>query len=326
LEIRGLSVSFPGGNSRARAVRELDLSLYEGEIHGLVGESGSGKSLTCRSVLGLSSPPGRIDGGKISFRGGELLGRSEAELAAIRGSEIGMIFQEPGKHLNPSHSIGRQIGETLILHRGMTKGAAAARARELLDFVEIPHPARVARMYPHELSGGMKQRAMIAMAVACEPSLLLADEPVTALDATVRSQILDLLLRLRREMSMAVLLVSHDLGVVQRVADRVSVMYAGKVIETAPAEVLFRDPQHPYSRLLLLSIPVAARRGEKLTTMPGRPPEPANIPTGCSFHPRCPLAEPVCEAELPEARNYRPENPEHRAACHLVPRIIGGEP
>jgi oligopeptide/dipeptide ABC transporter ATP-binding protein len=320
LEIRDLEVSFPARHAVAEAVRGVNLEIRPGQMHALVGESGSGKSVTARTILRIGVPPARIGRGRIDFEGRDILQLSMEELRALRGNDIAMVFQEPGRYLNPSLTVGRQIEEMLTLHRDMTPAAARRRAEELLRLVELPRPRSVLRSYPHELSGGMKQRAMIAMAISCEPKLLLADEPVTALDVTVQRQILDLLLKLKDALHMAVLFVSHDLGVVQSVADWISVMYAGRIVESAPARAFFERPLHPYSQLLLLSIPSAERRDRELSSIRGRVPDAEAVPTGCAFHPRCPLAIERCRRELPPDLFYETA---HVAACHRIEEHTG---
>jgi len=317
LDVRGLDVSFVApGSARAHALRGVDLSVAAAEIVGLVGESGSGKTVTSTCIMGLlPAPPARIDAGEIEFKGRDLLGLSPEERRRTRGREIAMVFQEPSRYLNPSFRIGEQITEMLGLHLGMRREAALDRAAELAGLVGLRGGRGALRSYPHELSGGMKQRAMIAMAISCTPSLLIADEPTTALDVTLQLQILRLLLRLREVFRMAILFISHDLRLVRFVADRVSVIYAGIVVESAPKEALFLTPLHPYTRLLLMSIPSAQARGTRLRAIPGRVPDAQHVPEGCAFHPRCPLAEEVCRREIPASREHQPG---HRAACHLV--------
>lgn len=321
LRIEDLSVSFGRGEHRLAAVRSVGLEVRSREIHALVGESGAGKSVTARSVAGLLPQTAQLDSGSIHYDGTELTGLDREALRAFRGARIGMVFQDPGRHLNPSLRIGRQISETLEEHLGLSPAAATARARELLKQVELADAERVLRSYPHELSGGMKQRALIASAIACGPGLLIADEPTTALDATVQGQILRLILRLREELDMGVLFVSHDFGVVQAVADRVSVIYAGAIVETAPAERLFAEPLHPYTDLLISAIPEAEKRGGRLRAIPGRAPDPRRIPGGCPFHPRCPLARDVCTREAPPLREHARG---HRSACHFAGELAGG--
>ncbi|MFP4637040.1 MAG: ABC transporter ATP-binding protein [Spirochaetaceae bacterium] len=318
LRVEDLTISFGRGPSRFEAVRGVSLSVEEGEIHTLVGESGAGKTVTARAVPGLSAGAARIDGGRIYYRDTELTSLGEEDLRRLRGVEIGMIFQDPGRHLNPSLSVGRQISEGLEEHYGISRGAARLRALRLAKLVELADPRRVLRSYPHQLSGGMKQRALIAMAISCGPGLLIADEPTTALDATVQGQILALLRRLRDRLGMGILFVSHDFAVVQAVADRVSVMYAGKIVETAPAERLFAEPLHPYTDLLLSAIPEAEKRGERLRSVPGRAPEPRERPSGCPFHPRCPLAREKCRREDPPLLTHASD---HLSACHFADEL-----
>jgi len=316
LDIQNLDVSFEQQQGLAHALRGVNICLNSGETHALVGESGSGKSVTSMCIMGLLAiPPGRIDRGQIIFQNRDLIQLNENERRKVRGKDIGMIFQEPGKYLNPAYKIGEQITESLILHFQMEKKVASKKALELLSLVGLGKNRRVLKSYPHELSGGMKQRAMIAMAIACHPALLIADEPTTALDVTLQLQILRLLLKLKDKFAMGILFISHDLGVVKEIADRVSVIYAGKIIESATKNQLFENPLHPYTKLLLLSIPDAAKRGERLRAIPGTVPDAEHIPPGCSFHPRCPLAEDVCRAEIPPDIEY---DDGHKAACFLI--------
>ena len=316
LDIRNLDVSFEQHKGIAHALRGIDLCLKSGEILALVGESGSGKTVTSMSVMGLlTTPPSRVNGGEIIFQGRNLLTLAENDRRKVRGKDIGMIFQEPGKYLNPAYKIGEQITETLILHYNMTRKSAVAQALEFLNLVGLGKNKRVLNSYPHELSGGMKQRAMIAMSVACHPALLIADEPTTALDVTLQLQILKLIQNLKDKFSMGVLFISHDLGVVKEIAERTSVIYAGKIVESATRQQLFENPIHPYTKLLLLSIPDAAKRGTRLRAIPGTVPDAENIPGGCSFHPRCPLVEEGCRREIPPTIDY---GDGHKAACFLI--------
>ena len=318
LAVRKLDVGFDGprGAPPARALRGLDLDVGPAEICGLVGESGSGKTVTSTCIMGLlPTPPARVNEGEILWKGRDLLLIGAEERRRVRGREIAMVFQEPGRYLNPSFRIAGQITETLRLHLGMEQPSALLRAAELADMVGLGGGRRVLQSYPHELSGGMKQRAMIAMAISCNPSLLIADEPTTALDVTLQLQILRLLVRLRDTLRMAVLFISHDLRQVRVVADRVSVIYAGRVVESAPREELFEGPLHPYSRMLMLSVPSARGRGTRLASIPGRAPDATLVPDGCAFHPRCPLAEEVCRRQAPPSLERMPF---HYAACHLV--------
>jgi len=316
LAIRDLDVSFELENGVARALRGIDLTLKSGEIHGLVGESGSGKTVTSTCIMGLLPiPPAQINHGQILYKGTDLLRLSEAERRRTRGREIAMVFQEPAKYLNPALRVGEQITEMLCLHLDMDRSQATERAQELLELVGLPNTRRVLSGYPHELSGGMKQRMMIAMAICCDPSMLIADEPTTALDVTLQLQILKLILQLRDRFSMGVLFISHDLAVVHEISERVSVIYAGKIVESAARERLFNEPLHPYTQLLLLSIPDAEKRGHRLKAIPGRVPDAEHIPGGCAFHPRCPLAEEICTQEIPATVDHTEG---HAAACHMI--------
>ena len=300
----------------AHALRGIDLTLSFGETHALVGESGSGKTVTSMAVMGLlPTPPGKINAGQILFQGQNLLLLSETEKRRMRGKKMGMIFQEPAKYLNPAFKIGEQITETLILHLQLDRKKATAQALNFLDLVGLEKNKRVLNAYPHELSGGMKQRAMIAMAICCNPALLIADEPTTALDVTLQLQILRLIHSLKAKFSMGILFISHDLGVVKEVSDMISVIYAGKIVESATKNQLFESPRHPYTRLLLLSIPDATKRGTRLKAIPGTVPDAEHIPSGCSFHPRCPLAEDRCRHDIPRSAGL---GDGHMAACHFI--------
>ena len=304
LEIAKLRTQFTTPRGVLKAVDEVSLSIDQGEVVALVGESGCGKTVTAFSILGLiPDPPGRIVGGSIRFAGRELIGIPAAEMRAIRGGEIAMIFQDPMTSLNPALTVGEQIGEAIIEHKGGTRRAALSRAAELLDLVRVPDPQRRVHDYPHRLSGGMRQRAMIAMALACEPKVLIADEPTTALDVTIQAQILDLLREIRDRTHTAMLLITHDLGVVAEVADRVAVMYAGRKVEEASVGELFRNPLHPYTRGLLASLPGTAddaRERAPLREIPGIVPALDALPAGCAFAPRCPDAIARCARERPE--------------------------
>jgi oligopeptide transport system ATP-binding protein len=318
LDIRGLAVSFQRDRDApvSRALRGVDLSVTSSEIHGLVGESGCGKTVTSTAVMGLlPAPPARIEAGSIVFDGRDLLGLSSEERRKVRGRQVAMVFQEPARYLNPSLRVGGQITEMLRLHLGMSRPEATARAEELAGLVGLGGARRVLRAYPHELSGGMKQRAMIAIAISCNPRLLIADEPTTALDVTLQMQILRLIVRLRETFRMGILFISHDLRLVRTVADRVTVMYAGRAVETGPSNELYRGALHPYTRLLLASIPAAQKRGTRLRVIPGRVPDAQAIPPGCAFHPRCPIAEDRCRTEMPANREHAPGR---AAACHCV--------
>jgi len=283
-----------------RAVENVSFEIHPGEILSLVGESGCGKSVTGLSILRLiPSPPGRIINGDIQFDGMKLLELEEKEMERVRGNEISMIFQEPMTSLNPVFTIGNQIIEAILLHQGLHKIEARKRAIEMLDRVKIPFPEMRVDAYPHQLSGGMRQRAMIAMALSCQPKLLIADEPTTALDVTIQAEVLRLLREIQREMGMAVMLITHDLGVVTEIADRVAVMYAGRIVEYAPIETIFGQMRHPYTKGLLDSIPQLKERRRRLNTIPGQVPNPMNLPEGCKFHPRCYLMVEECKKEEP---------------------------
>jgi oligopeptide/dipeptide ABC transporter ATP-binding protein len=297
LDIDGLRVEYPGlhADRPVRAVDGLSLSLRTGETYALVGESGCGKSASALAILRLVDP-GRIVAGRMVFEGRDLLQLHEKQMREVRGGRIGMVFQEAAAALNPVMRVGSQVSEALRIHNKMSRRAAWVEAVGLLRRVAMPEPERQARAYPHELSGGMKQRVMLAIALSCSPSLLIADEPTTALDVTIQAQILALLRRLRAELSLTVLLITHDLGVVAENADRVGVMYAGRLVEEAAVADLFADPRHPYTRGLLRSIPGASRQGagRRLETLPGSVPDPADPPPGCRFHPRCSEAFEPC--------------------------------
>ena len=289
LEVKTLRTFFFTPQGVLKAVNDISFHLDEGQVLGLVGESGCGKTITSLSLLRLVSPPGRIVGGTVLFRGRDLFAMPEEEVRRIRGRSISMIFQEPGSALNPVFTVGFQIAETAMVHKGLSKRDAMAEAVRMLEEVKIPDAARRAREYPHQLSGGMKQRVMIAMALVCEPAVLIADEPTTALDVTVQAQILDLLQRLREKYRLAILLITHDLGVVAEAADRVAVMYAGRIVEEAGVRDLFREPRHPYTQGLLRSMPRGGSRGSRrLPTIEGSVPDLLNLASGCSFAPRCP--------------------------------------
>ena len=307
LSVEGLGVAMGG----VPVLEDVSFAIAPGETLGLVGESGCGKSVTALSIMRLlPEPPARIASGRIVFDGTDLLDLDAERLRSIRGDRIAMIFQEPMTSLNPVFTIGDQIGESLIVHRGASRAAARAEAARLLDLVGIPAAASRLDRYPHELSGGQRQRAMIAIALACKPRLLIADEPTTALDVTVQAQILDLIARLRRELGMAVLLITHDLGVVAEFCDRVAVMYAGRIVEEAPAAALFAAPGHRYTEALLRSMPAANAPGRELPSIPGSVPPPAARGAGCVFAPRCGFAAPRCRTELPPLGA-----PPHRLRC-----------
>ena len=287
LEVKGLRTSFYTRDGVVRAVDGIDFHVDRGEIMGLVGESGCGKSVTSLSIMRLVANPGRIEAGQVLFDGTDLLKVSPDAMRRIRGDRISMIFQQPQSSLNPVWDVGKQIAEVLEIHRGMRRGPARDRALELLRMVGIPDPARRLKAFPHEMSGGMAQRVMIAMALACEPELLIADEPTTALDVTIQAQILDLMRNLRDETGTAIILITHDLGVVAEMCDRVAVMYAGEIVEQSDVTSLFRRPAHPYTRGLIGSIPVVGEVKDALSVIPGNVPNLIDLPKGCRFAPRC---------------------------------------
>jgi len=320
LRIDDLSVIFRTGAGVVHAVDGAGYVVYRGETLAVVGESGCGKSVTALAVLGLlPSPPAEITRGSVRFEGEELVGASSERLRRLRGNQISMIFQEPMTSLNPVYTVGDQIGEGLVLHRGFSSERARAEALRLLDLVRIPAPERRLDEYPHQLSGGMRQRVMIAMALACRPKLLIADEPTTALDVTVQAQILELLLDLKEKLDMAIVLITHDLGVVAETAERVAVMYAGRVVEAASTAELFEHPRHPYTAGLFLSLPRVDREGAPLRPIEGTVPDPLHPAPGCPFHPRCPFAMAVCsEREPPLVPRGAAEGSAHRSACFYV--------
>ncbi len=307
VEIQNLSVAFGG----AAALRGINLSVERGEAVGLVGESGCGKSITWLAALGLLPASAQVRG-SVLLDGTEILGAPKARLEPVRGGRIAMIFQDPAASLNPVHRIGRQIGEALGLHRGMTGDRAKAEVIRLMDQVGIPDAKNRINAYPHELSGGQNQRVMIAMALAGEPELLVADEPTTALDVTIQAQILDLVTTLRRDTGMALVLISHDLGVVSDTCSRIAVMYAGRIVEEAPSEQIFANPNHPYTQGLLGALPPLAGQRHRLVAIPGSVPEAAHMPKGCAFAPRCTSASSLCLEVDPAAL---PLAPDHSAAC-----------
>ena len=293
-----------------RAVDGVGFALSAGESLGIVGESGCGKTMTALSLMRLiPSPPARIVSGRIMFDGEDVVALDEARLRALRGNAMAMIYQDPMTTLNPVFSVGEQIAEAVRLHRDASRAAARARAVEMLELVGIPDPARCAQSYPHQLSGGMRQRAVIAMALACHPKLLIADEPTTALDVTIQAQILDLMRRLQQELGTAIILITHDLGVIADLVDTVVVMYAGKVVERAPVKQLFAAPRHPYTQGLLRSVPSLETREHRMRTIEGTVPSAYAMPSGCRFHPRCGIARDVCRTDEPP----------------LVPDGVGGE-
>jgi len=313
LEVKDLAVEFPAPERMLRAVDQVSFSVEQGEIMGLVGESGSGKTVACRALMRLL--PGRraLVSGEARFEGRDLLRLDERALADLHGRRLAMIFQNPSSHLDPLMTIGRQVAEPLIWHERLGPRAARARAVELLRQVGIPDPGRTLEAYAHQLSGGMRQRVMIAIALACRPSLVIADEPTTALDVTIQAEILDLLREMKAAFHLSLLLITHDLGVVAETADRVAVMYAGRIVETGPVRAIFRTPAHPYTRGLLASMP-HGRRGERLRAIDGTVPMLGDLPSGCAFNPRCPdRFEPCTSAPPPDYA----AGPEQTAKCYL---------
>ena len=330
LEIDGLKTHFFTPDGVVRAVDGVSCEVRRGETLGVVGESGCGKSVTALSILRLvADPPGRIVAGSIRFEGRDLLAASEAEMEGLRGNDISMIFQEPMTSLNPLYTVGRQIAESISLHQGASRREAMDRAVEILRRVHIPEPERRAHSYPHQLSGGMRQRVMIAMALCCNPKVLIADEPTTALDVTIQAQILDLMREMQGSYGQAIVLITHDMGVVAENADRVVVMYAGRKVEEAEVDELFDRPGHPYTKGLLGAIPsleaAAAASGSargRLNEIEGMVPSLANLPPGCTFAPRCGYATDECRSAYPPDREHRPG---HRVACWHADRLLGGE-
>ena len=329
LEVSGLQTYLFTRAGVVKGVDDVSFSVRRAETLAVVGESGCGKSMTALSIMRLvPNPPGKIVGGSVKLEGRDLLQLDESEMRDIRGNDISMIFQEPMTSLNPVLTIGHQITEALRLHQDLSKSAAAEKAVEMLRLVKIPEPAQRAREYPHQFSGGMRQRAMIAMALACNPKVLIADEPTTALDVTIQAQILDLILELQKELGTAVILITHNLGVVAETAQRVIVMYAGRKVEEAEVEALFEEPLHPYTHGLLASIPRLeiigggpATSGERLKEIPGLVPALSNLPPGCTFAPRCPFADDQCRSHYPPYAQVRPG---HWSACWHSERLYGG--
>ena len=322
LRIEDLHTHFFTDDGVVRAVDGVSYAIGERETLAVVGESGSGKSVTALSILRLvADPPGRIVSGSILFRGRDLVGLSQSEMRKIRGKEISMIFQEPMTSLNPVYTCGEQIIEAIVLHEDVDRKTARGRAVEMLRLVGIPSPEQRVDEYPHQMSGGMRQRVMIAMALACRTAILIADEPTTALDVTIQAQILDLLKRLQRELGMAVLLITHDLGVVAETADRVAVMYAGQVVEYCDAPAAFQRTLHPYTAGLLASLPRLGDRRATLRVIPGNVPNPARFPAGCRFHPRCPVAQERCRSEVPPILTF---DGNHQTRCWRADEIAAG--
>ena len=314
LEIKNLTVEFKTDNGLIKAVDDVSIDIGESEILGLVGESGCGKTTTALSILKLiPSPPGNISGNGIFWKGENLLNIPAENMRKIRGKEISMIFQEPLSSFNPVEKIGKQVEEALLIHEIINKKEAKGKVLEMLNHVGLKNPERVFDSYPHELSGGMRQRAMIAIALICKPGLLIADEPTTALDVTIQAQILDLLKDLQKEINMSVLLITHNLGIIAQAADSVAVMYAGKVIEKSSVADLFENPLHPYTQSLLKSVPNPGRKG-KLYSIPGNIPSLSDLPPGCTFHPRCERVMDICRKQFPGTKEVRSA---HTTACWL---------
>ncbi len=319
LAVRGLRTHFFLEDGVARAVDGVDLTVERGKTLGVVGESGCGKSVTALSIMRLvPHPPGRIVEGTIMLAGRNLLKADEAHMRKIRGNDVAMIFQEPMTSLNPVFTVGSQIQEVLMLHQQQTRQEARERTLDMLSRVGIPSPGVRIDEYPHQMSGGMRQRVMIAMALACNPELLIADEPTTALDVSIQAQILKLLKQLQREFGMSILLITHDLGVIAETADDVAVMYAGRIAEYAPVGELFSRPKHPYTVGLFRSIPKLGEVRERLDVIPGMVPDPLELPVGCKFHPRCPMARQECRSLEPELREVAPG---HASACHFAQEV-----
>ncbi|QTE00681.1 ABC transporter ATP-binding protein [Streptomyces cyanogenus] len=322
LEVRDLWVEFRTRDGVAHAVNGVSYEVDAGETLAVLGESGSGKSVTAQAVMGiLDTPPAGITRGEILFDGRDLLTLKEEERRRIRGAGMAMIFQDALSALNPVMTVGDQLGEMFVVHRGMSRKDARARAVELMERVRIPGAAQRVRDYPHQFSGGMRQRIMIAMALALEPALIIADEPTTALDVTVQAQVMDLLAELRREYRMGLVLITHDLGVVADVADRIAVMYAGRIVESAPVHDIYKAPAHPYTRGLLDSIPRLDQKGQQLYAIKGLPPNLTHIPPGCAFHPRCPMARDVCRTDEPP---LHPVPGGRGSACHFWRECLDG--
>nr|WP_206314735.1 ABC transporter ATP-binding protein [Streptomyces coryli] len=329
LQVRDLQVEFRTRDGIAKAVNGVTYGVDAGETLAVLGESGSGKSVTAQAIMGiLDTPPGFVTGGEILFQGQDLLKMGREERRKVRGRKLAMIFQDALSSLNPVLSVGYQLGEMFVVHEGMSRKDAKAKAVELMDRVRIPAAKERVGDYPHQFSGGMRQRIMIAMALALDPELIIADEPTTALDVTVQAQVMDLLAELQRESGMGLILITHDLGVVADVADKIAVMYAGRIVETAPVNELYKAPAHPYTRGLLDSIPRLDQKGQELYAIKGLPPNLTRIPPGCPFNPRCPRAQSVCLTDLPPLYDVTDESgaplPGRGSACHFWKEQLHG--
>ncbi|MGH8898344.1 MAG: ABC transporter ATP-binding protein [Egibacteraceae bacterium] len=322
LEVEDLHVEFRTRRGVVRAVNGISYTLDERETLAILGESGSGKSVSAQAVMGIiDSPPGFVTQGAVRFQGRDLLRIQERERRAIRGQRIAMVFQDALTALNPVFPVGWQIGEMFRVHRGASRREARRKAVELMERVRIPSAAQRVSDYPHQFSGGMRQRVMIAMALALDPDVLIADEPTTALDVTVQAQVMELLAELQAETGMGLILITHDLGVVAGVADRVAVMYAGRIVETGPVRAIYHHPAHPYTQGLMASIPRLDQKGGRLDPINGSPPNLMHIPSGCPFHPRCPYARAVCAEDLPPLHEVEPGR---RSACHFFSEVVDG--
>ena len=314
LEVDDLKMYFHTEDGVVHAVDGVSYTLDRGETLGVVGESGSGKSVTAMTIMGLiSMPPGKIEGGSVTYRGHDLLSMSEEEMQHVRGNDIAMIFQDPMTSLNPVYKIGRQVGEGLRLHRGYSKQEALKRATELLDLVGIPEPEKRVNQYPHQFSGGMRQRVMIAMALACDPDILIADEPTTALDVTIQAQVLDMMKDLRNRLGTAMMLITHDFGIVADVCNKCAVVYAGEIVECGSVEDIFDRPRHPYTIGLMASKPVVGKKVDRLYSIPGKVPNPVDMPNYCYFKDRCELQLPCCSGEYPCEISL---SPTHKVSCY----------
>ncbi|QMU80032.1 ABC transporter ATP-binding protein [Streptacidiphilus sp. PB12-B1b] len=329
LQVRDLHVEFRTRDGVAKAVNGVNYSVRAGETLAILGESGSGKSVSSQAVMGiLDSPPGFVTGGEIMFKGRDLLKLGKEERRRIRGSQMAMVFQDALSSLNPVLTVGNQLGEMYRVHKGTSRKDAKLKAVELMERVGIPGARERVNQYPHQFSGGMRQRVMIAMALALEPDLIIADEPTTALDVTVQAQVMELLAELQREYNMGLILITHDLGVVADVADKIAVMYAGRIVETAPVHELYARPAHPYTEGLLRSIPRLDQKGQELFAIKGLPPNLLRIPSGCAFNPRCPRAQEICSAEIPPLYPVTEEDgrelPGRGSACHFWKEVLHG--